>query len=213
MKEKKKQTKQYSVKQMRLAGEHIKKYRKEKNVSRDIFAMKVKDAYPEAHISTATLYRWESGQKQVPDKMAEILHKMTGIIKEYWLGKTECQTDEDYHKECVESGIYFDDEYYDPVQVAAMARISQIESMLNLCGIGYTNFKEPTAENDFYEIICDADEISEIETAKENKTFHRISLPSFTDPVYLSEREMSALIRDISDFISYSCYKKINRSK
>ena len=120
MKAKKKQTKQYSVKQIRLAGEHIKKYREEKGNTQIGFIMDVKDAYPEARISTATLYRWESGKKQVPEKMAEILHKMTGIIKEYWLGETECQTAEDYQKECVKSGIYSDDEYYDPVQTAAI---------------------------------------------------------------------------------------------
>lgn len=110
-------------------------------------------------------------------------------------------------------GEFFSDEDYDPVQDAAIERLSRIKTMLNLCGIGYENFKEPTPENDFYKVVCDADEIAEIETAKENKTPHRISIPSFTDPVYLGEREMSALIRDISDFIDYSCYKKLNRNK
>lgn len=160
-------------------------------------------------VDVSTIKRWEGGPGISVPK-AKILAEKTGVIKEYWLGATECKTQEDFDDECDSLAL----EEYGAELEREKQRITQIKTMLNFCGFGFENFRD--TKYDFVDFSNDPELITEVQGAFNALTPYKIThidkavLP---EPVYLSDDDLTALIREIGNCIGYSCYKKLNRNK
>ena len=75
-----------------LVGQRIKEYRQSKGWSQAQLAEKLDKA-------PLTIGRYESGKEDIPAVAAKALAKGTGIIEEYWQGKTACKDRQSYTAE------------------------------------------------------------------------------------------------------------------
>lgn len=203
-----------AIKQRQLAGEHIRKFRKEVcDMNREEFTGENEGFAGVKGVIYTTpqeLGRWERGEIEVPDNVAEKLSEITGVIKEYWLGITECKTRIEYDDECDPLGL----EEYRAELDKESERIARIKTVLNFCGFGFEDFRD--AKYDFVDFSNDPELIAEVQGAFNALTPYKIThidkavLP---EAVYLSEDDLTSLLLEISNCIGYSCYKKLNRNK
>lgn len=199
------QTELTSTKQKSIPAERLISFRNEykpKKMTQEDFAKYL-------DVDVSTIKRWESGPG-ISTSKAKILAEKTGIIEQYWLGITARKTPEEFRLECELLGC---EEYCAELRMESQ-RITQIKSMLNFCGFGFENFRD--AKYDFIDFSNDPELIAEVQGAFNALTPYKIThidkavLP---EPVYLSDDDLTALIREIGNCIGYSCYKKLNRNK
>ena len=98
----KKDMSQEAVQRRKKAGERLKMLRQGKIVTpkpTEQLSQRKLSAYLNRDISCVRAY--ESGVG-IPEEIAEKLERLTGIIKEYWLGSTDTLTWTDYQAEIVE---------------------------------------------------------------------------------------------------------------
>lgn len=150
--------------------------------------------------------RYERMECSVSDRAANAFTRLSGYIKEYWLGETECKTEEEYDIWCYNAA---EDDYYQEIK-RIERKNERIANLLSLCGFGYDNLSD--GKYDFVEITGTSELKNEISLALENHTPHKVSDQSkqlFTNPVYLTDDELDTLVVEIRNTVGFFCYKKI----
>lgn len=104
----------------------------------------------------------------VSDRAAKAFARLSGYIKEYWLGETECKTEEEYDIWCYNAA---EDDHYQEVK-RIERKNERIAKLLSLCGFGYDNLSD--GKYDFVEITGTFELKNEISFALENHTPHKI---------------------------------------
>ncbi len=183
----------------KVSSQHIKDFRK--NVikcSQAILAERI-------DVDTQTIGRYERMESSVSNSSAEALAQLSGYIKEYWLGLTECKTDDEFIEECANAAATEQHQK----EIYQSRKRERIKTLFEICGFGYEDLSG--SRYDFIEFSNDEAAIAEHQHAMENHTPNKItdySQKFFTAPVYLSNDDLAELSRNISGLIGYTCYKK-----
>ncbi len=152
-----------------------------------------------------TINEYENKKRKVSNPSAEALAQLSGYIKEYWLGLTECKTDDEFIEECANAAATEQHQK----EIYQSRKRERIKTLFEICGFGYEDLS--SGRYDFIEFSNDEAAIAEHQHAMENHTPNKItdySQKFFTAPVYLSNDDLAELARNISGLIGYACYKK-----
>ncbi|MCD7743999.1 MAG: helix-turn-helix transcriptional regulator [Lachnospiraceae bacterium] len=194
------------TKEQILSSKHLKDYRKnDRNMTQEQFA-------DEMNCATVTLGRYERGEYKIPDDIIEKLSFMSGWIKEYWQGLTDCKTTEEYEKELL---LYVEEleqkglEGYEIHRQYKERRRGQIKTLLNACGFGYEDFSDGSPEHDWLMLIKDQAPLMVKEGYPHKITCRKNG--GLETETFLNDSELSALLTDISDLIAFRCFQKSQR--
>ncbi len=192
--------------QRKVSSRHIKDFRKNvKEWSQEELAENI-------GVDTQTIGRYERMECSVSNSSAEALAQLSGYIKEYWLGLTECKTEYEYMEECLDAAATDQGRI---IEYQNRKR-EKIKKLFELCGFGYEDFNDGSAAHDFIEFSGDEAAIAELQHAIENKTPHKItdySKKRFNHSVYLSDDDLTELTQSINGLVGYFCYMKEIKKK
>lgn len=200
----KKDMSQEAVQRRKKAGERLKMLRQGKIVTpkpTEQLSQRKLSTYLNRDISCVRAY--ESGVG-IPEEIAEKLERLTGIIKEYWLGSTDTLTWTDYQAEITERNrrLFAVNGLDGRVASLDAARTTFFE----ICGYSYEHIHTPFL--DFARAIMPPSE----ETEKADPTAGRYYLTSLSYPdingVEFTPEEMNALIEKVKDMIAFECSRK-----
>ena len=194
---KKKELTSEDIEEQNLAASHLKELRKTLKWTQEKLAGKL-------FVDVSTLRRWESGRWAVPSSAASQLEKMTGFIKEYWMGKTEIINRKIYEAYLVEELEFEAEEKEMDERIIRLfeERIGMYSSMFRLCGYDYECLASYTSIWDMYQIIeSDPDYTDGI-------VWHRLTL--LKDPnkeYYFTTRKINEIIKRIKDMADLACLR------
>ncbi|MCD8119424.1 MAG: helix-turn-helix domain-containing protein [Lachnospiraceae bacterium] len=187
-------------KEQKLSAEHIKSYRN------DVLCMKQREFAELIGREKQMVARYEKGETPIPGTIIDRLVSLTGWIREYWNGMTDCKTYEDFYQ-TAELDALKDLQLINDIKGRKEAQIS---AALTVFGFRYEDYSVPTPAHD-YVSIADNPESKSIRQKIESGCPHKIvstRTDGSTDSAFFSDAEMSKLLSDISDFIAFRCYQK-----
>lgn len=183
----------------KVSSRHIKDFRKNAiKCSQAVLAERI-------DVDTQTVGRYERMESSVSNSSAEALARLSGYIKEYWLGITECKTNDEFTEECADAAA--SEQYQEELYLRH--KREKVKALFEICGFGYENMAD--GRYDFIEYSDNEAIIAEHRSAIENHTPNKITDYSqhfFTTPVYLSDDDLTVLAQNISCLIGYTCYRK-----
>lgn len=156
-------------------------------------------------VDTQTIGRYERMESSVSNSSAEALARLSGYIKEYWLGITECKTNDAFTEECANDAA--SEQHQEELYLRRQRE--KVKTLFEFCGFGYENMADD--KYDFIEYSGNETIIAEHRLALENHTPNKItdySQQFFTAPVFLSNDDLNMLAQNISCLIGYTCYRK-----
>ena len=177
-----------------LVGQRIKEYRQNKDWSQAQLAEKL-DKTPQ------TIGRYERGQEDIPAATAKALAKETGIIEEYWQGKTVCKDRQSYTAELKARLEYEKEELARDLAAEDYARsqaalISQYKALFSFLGFDYEDLTH-TAAYDF-------------DMSGTAAAYSLTPTGAGKAPVGFTESEFSQMLRGIHEYIAYVIYRKFS---
>lgn len=148
-------------------------------------------------ISDSTLRNYKRGTTYISDNIASVFQNHTGIVRDYWTGRTDIRTIEDWKvAQEEERRTIYDDSWnaVDPTAEEKRHTVIQNTALFERCGFTYSNLSGTA-----YEFLQNADGEHKITSASD---------PSLS--VSFTDEELERIINRMHELIESECLKKMH---